>query len=305
MTSTAKPAAPQGPQTLFDNASNETPHTVPPLRITAPGVTLDYQVHGRAVHGGIILQQPNPFKRRKAKIVFNVPRYWPDAVLPAVLRVLAHWFRDIGGFATVRDRHVCHVAARLMEADYTEDQIHRAVNAYAHCECRKHRNWKSISDWFNKADVDRWIDRANDTQQQADHQAVKQEQLTEADAQRKAAAIADKTARLEAMHRQQQERQAAAEKVHQENLARRAAAEHRQREHDARIRAWLDALPDQVKQAAADRTNATGRSPGLDPLRPDPTWQALYLYYVTVAAREAGLPAPPGQPERKEAESAP
>jgi hypothetical protein len=119
--------------------------------------------YGRRVTGTITLDKPNPAGRLRCTIDFTAPSSWKREHPLSALRVVAHWFRDIGGFAAVRKAHVCHIVARLAEG-MEEAEAHQAVTAYAASEWhQKRRCWVAIQKFFTNhaGHVEQWLDKAH------------------------------------------------------------------------------------------------------------------------------------------------
>ena len=257
---------------------------------------------GRHLTGTIELDAANPFGQRQCEIDLQIPGSWPEGTDLAVVRIIAHWYRDIGNLpAKITHRHACHVAARLGEG-YKEEDIHQAINAYAASGWhRSNRKWAAIGSWFGTTTLDRWCTKAVADRHDAEEDARRAAQAREA-AQHRRQTKAQREAQV------QSEAQTAAQ------AARRRAEEaqaKRQAEADARAaariadleasRAAFEQLPEAVQKAAFDRASNLYRKqfPGRATVLPfastsDPRFQAL-LYTcadaLAPAAPSATIPA--------------
>ena len=153
-------AQPEAQQPLIDTGSTDDRSRVEPPSIdprTRIRIVDDRSTdhHIRCV---LALDDPNPRGRLKCKVDYAVIASWPQKMHAAALSVAAHWFRDIGGFQTLRAAPLKHIIQRLQEtgADgkplYTEHMFHIAINAYANQDREwriKHNYaWKSIGSFF-------------------------------------------------------------------------------------------------------------------------------------------------------------
>ncbi len=139
---------------LFEPASNAD-HLIP------VGAKIDVQRRGRQAEGQVTLEKPNPAGRRNCKVIYVTRKHWPEDIDGAALRVAARWFRDIGGLATISNRVLGHIVARLLEGR-PEEHVHWAVDAYA--ESNWHRERKAhmtIGRFFLGNDVDAWCEKSD------------------------------------------------------------------------------------------------------------------------------------------------
>jgi len=117
------------------------------------------------------LDDPNPRGRVRCKVNYTVPQSWPQNLHGAALSVAAHWFRDIGGFQTLRAAPLKHIIQRLRETDadgkplYTEQMFHIAIDQYAHNDWhKKEKAWTDIGRFFTgEKFLDKWCPRLQPT----------------------------------------------------------------------------------------------------------------------------------------------
>jgi len=136
-------------QVLIEGASNTDRIAIEPASISSVGVRYEIAIDGRDVTGELLLDKPNPYKRRKADVKFAAPASWTDEHHAAALRIAAHWFRDIGEFGHLVKKHLCQVVQRLSEGR-TEHELHAAIATYASSEW--HRDgckWTRIGRFFD------------------------------------------------------------------------------------------------------------------------------------------------------------
>ncbi len=153
---------------LFDGAATADQTAFDVASIVGQGVRVQLAVTGRQVSGRADLTAPNPKGRRSCTVQYTAPVSWAGDHHAAALRVVLHWFRDIGGFSIVAKRHVCHVVQRLAEGT-TEREMHAAVAAYAASEWhRAKKSWATIQRFFTRDLLDKWIDESPELRRERD-----------------------------------------------------------------------------------------------------------------------------------------
>ena len=148
---------------LFSIGETELSKHSPPV-VRSTGLVFEPKLQGNRVTGTIQLAKQNPRRRVTCKVDYRIPESWsPEHHLTAV-RIACHWFRDIGGFQTLRHSQLCHIVKNL-EVGENPREIHEAIAAYANSEWhKKSKKWTTIEKFFMDGRLGTWIDTSEKLQ---------------------------------------------------------------------------------------------------------------------------------------------
>ena len=149
----------QAQPTLFDLGSNTGPNHQLPV-IQSRDVMFKPELSSDHVTGTIRLSKPNPRSRVACKVDYRIPESWRPEHHLAAVKIACHWFRDIGGFQTLRHSQLCHIIRSLINGEKAEE-IHEAITAYANAKWHKeNKKWTTIAKFFMADKLATWIDNS-------------------------------------------------------------------------------------------------------------------------------------------------
>ena len=142
------------------------------LQIEYSGCRFNLTIEGRRITGEIVLDRPNPKHRQVCVVNIQRRAFWSHDEVAAALRVVGHWFRDIGGIAIVQAKHLGHVISRV-KAGGAEQPIHWAINVYANKPWNKQeRVWMGFNRFIMGDALDNCIEESPEYRAECDRRAL-------------------------------------------------------------------------------------------------------------------------------------
>ena len=128
--------------------------------VTATGLEFIPEPSADQVLGMIRLAKPNPRGRSNCKVKYRIPKSWRNEHHQAAFHIACHWFRDIGGFQTLKHSQLSHIVQCLVD-EVQPREIHEAIRTYADSGWHKNsKGWTTIERFFLGDHLAKWIDES-------------------------------------------------------------------------------------------------------------------------------------------------